>query len=109
MEGRGTGCEVLGVGAEVPRRVPRRHPAPRRPCPSRPLVPHACGLPAPRHFQSATKMFVEPSSFAKRLDAQMIFVPSALNIGNPSNLSLVVTCSSPVPSRLTRYRSKLPL
>jgi hypothetical protein len=42
--------------------------------------------------------------------AHTIRRPSRLNIGKPSNVSFVVTCSTPpVPSALTRNRSKLPL
>lgn len=55
----------------------------------------------PQRFQSAIKMFVSPPAFAPRLDAHKRCLPSRLNMGNPSNSGWVVTCSRPLPSKLT--------
>ena len=52
--------------------------------------------------QSAMKMFVSPGLAALRLEAKTNRFPSGLNIGNASNSGLVVTRSSPLPSRFTR-------
>ena len=57
--------------------------------------------------QSAMNTLVSPSIFALRFDAKTRCRPSGENIGKPSNVSLNVTCSSPVPSRLIRKTSKL--
>ena len=52
--------------------------------------------------------FVSPFDLARcRFDAKTSCVPSGENIGKPSNVSLNVTCSRPVPSRLIRKMSKL--
>src|SRR5688500_15173728 len=59
------------------------------------------------HFQSAMNTFVSPSRAALRLEAKTSFRPSGENIGNPSNDSPNVICSSPVPSTLTKKMSKL--
>src|SRR6267143_5239232 len=59
-------------------------------------------------IQSATNMFVSCELASCRLEAQTSFLPSGLNIGKPSNVDAVVTCSSPDPSGLIRNRSKLP-
>src|SRR5688500_12736674 len=56
--------------------------------------------------QSAINTFVSPGFLAPRFDAKTSFFPSGENIGNPSNVSLNVTRSMPVPSRLIRARSK---
>jgi hypothetical protein len=53
-------------------------------------------------FQSAMKTFVSVPDASCRFDAKTSFVPSGENIGNPSKVSLNVTCSSPVPSMLMR-------
>ena len=52
--------------------------------------------------QSAINTFVSPSAFAFRFEAKTRCFPSGENIGNPSNVSLNVTRSRPVPSTLTR-------
>ena len=46
------------------------------------------------------KTFVSPSIFALRFDANTRCLPSGENIGKPSNVSLKVTCSRPVPSTI---------
>ena len=56
----------------------------------------------PQFFQSAMNRFVSPGFASTRFDAQTSCRPSGLNIGKPSNSAFVVTCSRPVPSRLTR-------
>ena len=58
--------------------------------------------------QSAMKMFVSCGLASCRFEAQTTFLPSGLNIGNPSKVDAVVTCSSSEPSGLIRKRSKLP-
>src|SRR5829696_10435795 len=50
--------------------------------------------------QSAMNTFVSPDFSALRLDANTSFFPSGENIGNPSNVSLKVIRSKPVPSTL---------
>ena len=52
--------------------------------------------------QSAMKTLVSPSAFALRLDANTSFFPSGENIGKPSNVSLKLIRSRPVPSTLIR-------
>ena len=44
--------------------------------------------------------FVSPSALALRFEANTSFLPSGENIGKPSNVSLYVMRSRPVPSRL---------
>ena len=62
-----------------------------------------CGEGRPDYStQSAMKMFVSPGLAALRLEAKTSRFPSGLNIGKASNSGLVVTCSSPLPSSLTR-------
>ena len=56
--------------------------------------------------QSAIKTFVSPSDFAFRFDPNTSCFPSGENIGKPSKVALNVTCSRPVPSRLTKKMSK---
>src|SRR6185369_14519768 len=50
--------------------------------------------------QSAMNTFVSPCFFALRFDANTSFFPSGENIGNPSNVSLNVIRSRPLPSTL---------
>ena len=50
--------------------------------------------------QSAMNTFVSPRVFALRFEAKTSFLPSGENIGKPSNVSLKVMRSSPVPSTL---------
>jgi tetratricopeptide (TPR) repeat protein len=57
---------------------------------------------SPQGRQSAMNRFVSPAFAAPRFDAHTSRVPSGLNIGKPSNSASNVTCSSSVPSRLTR-------
>src|SRR6267143_1304080 len=59
-------------------------------------------------IQSATNMLVSCGLASCRLDAQTSFLPSGLNIGKPSNVDAVVTCSRREPSGLIRNRSKFP-
>ncbi len=52
------------------------------------------------YFQSAMKTLVSPSTFPSRFDAKTRCLPSGENMGKPSNVSLKVIRSRPVPSRL---------
>src|SRR5262245_48578528 len=49
------------------------------------------------HLKSAMNRFVSVGFVEWRLDAKMSFEPSGVNIGKPSNVSLKVICSRPVP------------
>ena len=62
-----------------------------------------CGWGSRSHStQSAMKMLVSPGLAALRLEAKTSRFPSGLNMGKASNSGLVVTRSSPLPSRFTR-------
>ena len=50
--------------------------------------------------QSAMKTLVSPRDFALRFDANTSFLPSGENMGKPSNVSLNVMRSRPLPSTL---------
>ena len=52
---------------------------------------------------------VSVSVLPLRLEAQIKCLPSLVNIGKPSKPSSNVICCSPVPSRLTRNKSKFGL
>ena len=52
--------------------------------------------------------FVSPCVFALRFDANTSFFPSGENIGNPSNVSLKVIRSKPVPSDIDLVKIEIP-
>src|ERR1044071_7316197 len=52
----------------------------------------------PHSAQSAINTFVSPRTCEWRLDAKTSFLPSGENIGKPSNVSLNVMRSRPLPS-----------